>query len=157
MEGCEAVFVRGIDIGTPSEEKVDAGWVAFVRSPHQRRVSLRILYVDWDELLEEKDEEEDIAVEGSQMQDVVPLNIGQEGVCSVMEEQVDDIVMTPLGCPHGRCSHRLSSSRIDIGARFEQELAESVLVVNRGPLEDIRPQRNTSSVHQYPVHIHAKP
>lgn len=50
------------------------------------------------------------------MQDVITLIICDERVCSILQEQVDDIVVTSLRRPHGRACDRFSSFGIDIGS-----------------------------------------
>lgn len=69
------------------------------------------------------------------MEDVVPLDVGQEGIGPVLEQEVDDVVVTALRRPHRRRRDRLASLRVHIGAGVEQELAHGVLVVDSGPLE----------------------
>lgn len=85
-------------------------------------------------LVEEKDQEKDVAVDSGKVKDIVTLPINDEGVRSVLEKQGNDIVVTSLRCPHGRCSDRVASLDISIGAGFDQKFAKCIVIVDRCPL-----------------------
>lgn len=53
----------------------------------------------------------------------------------MLEKQGNYIVVTSLRCPHGRCSDRVASLDINIGACFNQEFAKCVVVVDSCPLD----------------------
>lgn len=53
----------------------------------------------------------------------------------MLEKQGNDIVVTSLRCPHGRCSDRVASLDISIGAGFNQKFAKCIVIVDRCPLD----------------------
>lgn len=53
----------------------------------------------------------------------------------MLEKQSNYIVVTSLCCPHGRCSDRVASLDINIGACFNQEFAKCIVVIDRCPLD----------------------
>lgn len=55
----------------------------------------------------------------------------------MLEKQGNYIVVTSLRCPHGRCSDRVASLNISIGACFNQKFAKCVVVVDRCPLDHL--------------------
>jgi hypothetical protein len=48
-------------------------------------------------LVQEEDDQEDVAVEGADVQRVVALVVGYERVGAVLQEEVDSVVVAPLG------------------------------------------------------------
>lgn len=92
--------------------------------------------IDGDILVEEEDQEEDVAVDSGKVKDIVTLSINDQGVRPVLEKQSNYIIVTSLCCPHGRCSDRVASLDINIGACSNQEFAKCVVVVDRCPLDD---------------------
>lgn len=90
--------------------------------------------VDRNALVKEEDNQKYVSVECRDVKSVVSLGIGNERVCAMLKKEVDGIVMTSLSGPLERCSDRVSSFLVNLGAVFDEELAHGKLVVDRSPL-----------------------
>ena len=73
--------------------------------------------------MEKKRQEEHIAVECSEVQDVVALAINQVRIGAMLQEEIDYVVMTPLGSPHGWSRNGFAADCVDVGASLDQKLA----------------------------------
>ena len=98
--------------------------------------------VNWDILEKEKNQKEDIAVDGGKMKNIVALRISDQRIGSILQKQINNIIMAFLRRPHCRRSDRIASLDIDVGARFNQELAESKMVIDRCPLNSLTSVHN---------------
>ena len=72
--------------------------------------------------MEEKREKEHVAVECSQVQDVVALAIYQVWIGAMLQEEIDNVVMTPLGSPHGWSRNGFAADCVDVGASLDKKL-----------------------------------
>lgn len=95
---------------------------------------LKIRPIYGDILVKEENQEKDVAIKGSKMKNVVALHISDKWIRSVLQEQINNVVMASLDSPHDGCRNRVAPFDIDIGAFFNQKLAECIMVVDRCPL-----------------------
>jgi hypothetical protein len=72
------------------------------------------------------------------VKEVEALIVGEERVGPALEEEINDVVMALLCSPQDRCSNRVSSFGIYIGAVLDEEMAKCVVVIDRGPLDSYR-------------------
>lgn len=130
----EALLIRGMHISTPSQKGVDQLGIALVSRPHEGRVAVAVQHIDRDALVQQQDNEQDVAVKGRDVEGVVALRVGNEGIGSALEQQVDGIVMASLSRPLQRRSNGLAALFIELGAVLDEERAHGVLVVDGSPL-----------------------
>src|SRR5262245_55530050 len=97
-------------------------------------MSLGIGHVDGYVLVEEQHNRKDVSVEGSGMEEIEALVVGQEGIGAVLEEQVDDVGMAFLRGPEDGGCHCVAAFGVDVGAGLDEEMAECIMVVDCGPL-----------------------
>lgn len=105
MQSCEALLVGRVDAGAPAQEQVDALGKALVGSPHQRGVAESVEDIDGNSLVQEKNDQEGVAIECRDVERVVTLGVGDERVGAVLEKKVDGIVVTSLSRPLKRCRY----------------------------------------------------
>ena len=116
VKRCKSHVINGFDVRAPSEQYIYTCWITLVCRPHQTRMTLRILYVDWNvRLVKQEYELENIAVQCRTVEKVVTGVICHQGICAVLEEKVDDIEVAFLRGPQDRRSLRVSSFRINVG------------------------------------------
>lgn len=53
------------------------------------------------------------------MEEVEALVVGKQRVCAVFEQEVDDVVVTSLGCPEDGCCDGVPSFGIDVCAALD--------------------------------------
>lgn len=68
------------------------------------------------------------------MKKIKALVVSEERVGTILEKQIDDVVIAPFRSPEDRSSHRVSAFGVDIGPLLDEEMAKSVVVVDGGPL-----------------------
>ena len=100
VQSGKVLLVRRVDAGAPAEEQIHHRWKTFICCPHQAGVALRVGTVDGYVLVQEKQDKEDVAVKNGEVEDIVALSVGQERVRAVLQEQIDDVVVAALDCPH---------------------------------------------------------
>ena len=72
------------------------------------------------------------------MEEVETLVVGKERVGAVIEEKVDDIIIAPFGSPeNGRCNS-VAAFGVYGSTGLDEEMTESVVVVDCGPLLSAR-------------------
>lgn len=151
MQGGETLIVRRIHVGAPAQEQIHTRGIALVCCPHERCVGLRIGDVNGNILVQEQDELVDIAVERGRVEQIEALVVGEEWVGAVFEEEVYDVVVAAFGGPEdGRCNG-VAAFGVEGCARLDEEVAEGVVVVDRGPLRTGQQYAHMSS----PVYAHA--
>ena len=84
--------------------------------------------------MEEENEEENVSVDSGKMEYIIALYISDQRIGSILQKQIDNIVMTSLRSPHGWWGDRISSLDVDISARFNQVFAERIVIVDCCPL-----------------------
>ena len=68
------------------------------------------------------------------MQEVEALVVGKQRIGAMLEQQVDDVVVASFRGPQDWRCNGVSSFRIDRGAVLDEEVAQSVVIVNCSPL-----------------------
>lgn len=68
------------------------------------------------------------------MQQIEALVVGEERVGAVVEQQVDDIVVASFGGPEDRRGYGIAAFCVEGSASLDEEVTESVVVVDSGPL-----------------------
>jgi hypothetical protein len=53
------------------------------------------------------------------VEEVEALVVGKQRVCAVFEQEVDDVVVTSLGCPEDGCCDGVPSFGIDVCAALD--------------------------------------
>lgn len=84
--------------------------------------------------MEKQHEEKGVTIDGGQVENIVALTVHEEGISPRLKQQIHNVVVASLSCPHCRCCARLSTFGIDIGAGFDEEVARRVLIVDGRPL-----------------------
>jgi len=90
--------------------------------------------IDGDALVKKQDEEENVAIEGGDVESIVSLLVGDERVGAVVKEKIDDVVVTALSSPLEWCCDRVAAFPIHFGSMVDEELAHGILVVDGRPL-----------------------
>jgi hypothetical protein len=68
------------------------------------------------------------------VQEVEALVVGEEGIGAVVEEEIDDVVVATLCSPQNGCRDSIAALCVDGCAGLDEEVAESVVIVDGGPL-----------------------
>ena len=68
------------------------------------------------------------------MEQVEALVVGEERVGAMLEEEIDDIVVTSFRGPEYWCCDCISTLCVDVCAALDEEVAEGVVVVDCCPL-----------------------
>ena len=84
--------------------------------------------------MEEQDKLVDVAVEGSGVQEIEALIVGEQRVRAMLKQEVYDVIVASLSGPEDGCCDSVSSFSVDVCAALYQEMAQGVVVVDRGPL-----------------------
>ena len=85
-------------------------------------------------LMQKHDNLEDIPVQSRAVQEVEALVVGEEWICAVVEEEVDNIVVAALSRPQDRRCDGITALCVDGRAGLDKEVAEGVVVVDGSPL-----------------------
>jgi hypothetical protein len=68
------------------------------------------------------------------VQEIEALVVGEERVGAVVEEKIDNVVVAALCRPEDGCCNRIAAFCVDGCASLDQEVAESVVIVDGSPL-----------------------
>ena len=68
------------------------------------------------------------------MQQIEPLVVCEQRIGTMLKEEVHDVVVAPFRSPQYRSCNGITTFRVHVGAVLEEEVAESIVVVNGGPL-----------------------
>ncbi|KAI6772838.1 hypothetical protein HG530_003796 [Fusarium avenaceum] len=86
MQRGESLLICRMDACAPAKKEVDDLGKAFVSRPHKRRMTEGVQDVDGNALVKKEGDEEDMAVESRDVEGVVALSVGNQRVCSMLEE-----------------------------------------------------------------------
>ena len=75
-----------------------------------------------------------VPVEGGRVEQVEALVVGEERIGTMIEEQVDNVVVAALRSPENWCCDGVAAFCVDGGAGLDEEMAEGVVVVDCCPL-----------------------
>jgi hypothetical protein len=68
------------------------------------------------------------------VQEVEALVVGEERIGAVVEEEIDNVVVATLCSPENRCRDGIAALCVDGRAGLDEEVAESVVIVDSSPL-----------------------
>ena len=137
MECSEALVVGRVHVGAPSEEQINTRRIALVCSPHERGMALWIWNINGYVLVEQQDDLVHIAVERGAVQEIEALVVGEERVGAVVEQEVDNVVVATLRSPEDGCRNSIAALCVDGRTGLDKEVAESIVIVDGGPLQQV--------------------
>ena len=68
------------------------------------------------------------------MQEIEALVVGEERVGAVVKEEIDNVVVATLRSPEDGCCNGIAALCVDGRTGLDKEVAESVVIVDGGPL-----------------------
>lgn len=84
--------------------------------------------------VQEQNNLQNMALLRGEVESSVTIIVLQIGVCAVLEEERNNVVMVVMDGPHERRRVGIPAGGVDVGAVGEEELAGTVAVVDCGPL-----------------------